>query len=208
MGRTSLAIRSTNLPGSDDEFVRYSCQYLDARPFAVVPKYAREKKNARKTSCYNRCLHLPGDVRSVARCRALICPEMPYTQCEEEEDYQWRVNKLLSDLYMLHGDPRSSFSPGEHNHLGLMCFKPPYDQLYWITNRVYGNDMIEPDGRIRTKLKFFFCLHQVEFHDTPPNRRPSVYLHMQMEFFNKLIPLPRASLSELTANVPEVTGLV
>lgn len=124
LGRNPLAVHSTYLPRTVDEFVRYTEQYMDARLFAAVPNYAQEKKNARETSWYNRWLHLPGDVRSIARCRALIRPDMLYVRCKEEKDYQWCLNKLLLDLYMLHEESRSEFPPGDHNLLGVLCFKP------------------------------------------------------------------------------------
>lgn len=51
---------------------------------------------------------------------------MPYGRCEEEEEYEWRFNKLLSDQYLLHSDARYEFSSGEDNLLGLIFFKPSY----------------------------------------------------------------------------------
>lgn len=156
-----LAARGTYLPSTVNEFVQNTDQYLDPRRFTAIPNYSREKKNARETSWNNRWLHIPGDVQPVARCRAHIHPDMPYVKCEKEEVYQWHVNKLFSDLYVLHGDPWSEFPLSDYNLLGLLCFKLPYEQLYWITNKYFWNNMIEPDGRIRTSLKYVLCWHQV-----------------------------------------------
>lgn len=103
---------------------------------------------------------------------------MPYVRCEEEGDYQWRVNQIFSDFYLLRSDLWSLFSPGQHNLLCLISFKPLHDHLYWLANTTYWNDMIEPDSRVRTNLKLFFCLQQVEVSYMPLNCRPSVYLQM------------------------------
>lgn len=128
-----------------DKYLQHTELYLDARRFASIPPYARENKNARATSSYNRWLHLPGDVPSAARCQNFDRQDMPYVWREEVENYQWCVNNLLLDLYLLHSDPQSEVPPGKHNLFGLMCFKPPYDQLNWLPNRTYWNDMIGPD---------------------------------------------------------------
>lgn len=60
--RNPLSIQSTYLPSSVDDFVGKTDQYLDARWFVAIPNNVCEKKNARKTSWYNRWLHRPGDI--------------------------------------------------------------------------------------------------------------------------------------------------
>lgn len=141
--------------------MRFTYQSLDARWFAAIYNYARDKKNARETSWYNRSFQHQGDVRLVARSHTLIGTDMSYVQCEEEDEYQWIVNKLLSDLSMLYGDPRFETHLVDQHLLGLICFSTLYDQLCWTTNKCFSNDMIEPEGRIQSNLKFVFSWHQV-----------------------------------------------
>lgn len=62
LGCNPMGVRSTHLPSYVEEFIRYEDEYLDARTFAAVPIYIREKKKARETSLCNSWLHLPADV--------------------------------------------------------------------------------------------------------------------------------------------------
>ncbi|CAN8077312.1 unnamed protein product [Agarophyton chilense] len=103
---------------------------------------------------------------------------MPIVRCEEEAEYQFRVNQLLSDLYAYFISPHVRFHPAGHNLLALMCFRPPFDCLSWMSNRVNWTKMHEPDGRLGQSLELFFCWHQVEFHDMSANKRPPLYLSL------------------------------
>lgn len=133
----SMAVRSTHMPSSVAEFVRCADKYLDAHRFAAIPNYACEKKNSQEDFCYSRWLHLRADARSVARCRTLVPIDMPFVHCSEETNYQWRVNKLLENLYSMHGEPKAPFPTPGYNLLVLVCFKPLYDRLYWLSNWTY-----------------------------------------------------------------------
>lgn len=81
---------------------------------------------------------------------------------------------------MLYVDPRSALPPGDHNLLGFFCVRPPYEKLYWITNRYFWSDMIEHNGGVRTNLKYAFCWQQVELYDMAPSRRSDLYLRMPL----------------------------
>lgn len=78
LGLNSMELKISHLPCSVTEFVRYADQYLDAGWFTANPKYACEKMNSQEDSCYNRWHHPPAYARSIARCRALVLPDMPF----------------------------------------------------------------------------------------------------------------------------------
>ncbi|CAN8073104.1 unnamed protein product [Agarophyton chilense] len=137
IGRNPRAVRHAVLPSSVEEYQRFCHMYLDSRRFAKIPDFQRGSKNARSVSWYNRWWHFSVDSRWATRCRTLFQADMPYVRCEEEADYQFRVNKLLSDLYIDFIPPHVRFPPAGHNLLALMCFRPPYDHLFWMSNRVY-----------------------------------------------------------------------
>lgn len=83
---------------------------------------------------------------------------------------------LLEDVHPMHDHFKAPFSRPRHKVLGLVCFKHPWDELHWLSNRTYWNGMIEPDVRIQTNLKYFFCWHQVKFHEMSRSRSYSPYL--------------------------------
>ncbi|CAN8076115.1 unnamed protein product [Agarophyton chilense] len=152
--------------------------YLDARSFAKIPYYRRGSKNAHSDLGYNWLLNGPVDPRWATRYRTLIQVDMPYVRCGKEAEYQFSVNKLLSDIYKDFISPHVRFPPAGHNLLGLMCFGPPYDRQFWMFNRVFWNEMHEPDGRLRQSLEIFFCWHQVKFHEMSTAKLSPLYLSL------------------------------
>lgn len=105
---------------------------------------------------------------------------MLYLRRFQDEDYQWRLNKILSDMYFLHGTLGSVFPPSGDNLLGAVCFKHRYGNLYRLVNRFYWNDIVDPDGRMHTNLKYFYYCQQVELHDISAPRKASLYLLLQL----------------------------
>ncbi|CAN8073882.1 unnamed protein product [Agarophyton chilense] len=81
--------------------------------------------------------------------------------------------------------PHVDLPPAGHNLSALMCFRPTYDHLFLISNRVYWNEMHEPDGRLNQSLGFFFGWHHVGFHDMSTDKRLPLCLSLPHEDENQ-----------------------
>lgn len=159
------------------EYQRLATQYLDAVRFGRIPSVrtnaelsVRNPKRTDEEAWRARWAHLPIP-RGVYPARTFGRCDMPFVRCPEEVDYQSRLQRLLKRMQ---DDPYFPAS-GRHNLLELIMFEALLDELYWLRRSLWG-DNAATEARIRSSLGYFYCWHNVEFHDLAPSDRIGAYM--------------------------------
>ena len=95
---------------------------------------------------------------------------MPYVRCPEEWSYQAKLSKVVDKV--VNADAKRSFPPS----LEFVCFRRPFDQLYWLRRRDRWISDTLTECRLRRRGGHLVMWHNVEYHDVPPKRRNALYM--------------------------------
>ncbi|PXF39757.1 hypothetical protein BWQ96_10536 [Gracilariopsis chorda] len=151
--------------------------FLDAKRFAAIPVRrsffeltGRNPKRTRGEAWAQRWRHLQGIAGLQSDTTVGSC-DMPFLRCPEEYQCQARMRDLIGRMAT-----DVDFPSADSNPLQLVMFSRPYDRMYWLNRRRWG-DNIATEARLRSNRdRYMFCWHNIEFFDVSPADREKLYV--------------------------------